>query len=90
MLLRAVASLAVIGLVLLGVAFAARRFPHVRFPFRGRRGLLAVLETIALPGGVALHLVEVGRTRLLIGSAPHGVALLREVEPAALVTGDAA
>jgi flagellar biogenesis protein FliO len=79
-------ALAALGLILaaLFVIQAVVRRGGLRRPVSGRS--LRLAESLFLPEGASLHLIEVGVRRYLIGRAAGGVNLLAEISaPAARV-----
>lgn len=78
---RLAGALAAIAAVLLALRSVLRAVAggRVGLPRRGR--LLRVVETLALGPGAALHVVEAGGRRLLVGAAAEGLTLLSELPP---------
>ncbi len=72
-------ALAIVGLVLAGLAVAGRVLK--RAPSRSRAGgHIAVVESLMLSPRASLHVVKAGRRHLLIGSTDAGVHALAEME----------
>jgi flagellar biogenesis protein FliO len=83
---RAVAALAAIALVLLGLQAVLRALSR-RPLLPGSRGrIVRILETTALPGAATLHVVEIAGRRYVVGRGGGSLSLLCELpveDPAA-------
>lgn len=74
-------KLAITAVVLAALYLAGRRLRAMR-PFSGRGRCLTVVETTALSPHAALHVVEIGSRRFLLGSAAGGISSLAELTEA--------
>lgn len=93
---RAVAALAAIAFVLLGLQTVLRALLRRSFVPGSRGRIVRILETTALPGAATLHVAEIAGRRYLLGRGGDGLSLLCELpaeDPAAgsgLMRGESA
>jgi flagellar biosynthetic protein FliO len=74
-------ALAALAAVLFALRWVLRAAAEGTFVLPRRGRLLRVVDTLALGPGAALHVVDAGGRRLLVGAAAGGVTLLGELPP---------
>jgi flagellar protein FliO/FliZ len=85
LILRTIVSLAIVVGLGAGAAYLLRRMGPRLHQIQGKQ--IRVVETTGLGPKKALHIVEVGRQRFLIGSTPEQVTLLAQVTPSEAQAG---
>lgn len=73
-------ALAIVGLVLAGLAVAGRALKRAGLRSRSGGGHIAIVESMMLSPRASLHVVKAGRRYLLIGSTDAHVCALTEME----------
>ncbi|MGB8518765.1 MAG: flagellar biosynthetic protein FliO [Candidatus Tumulicola sp.] len=73
-------ALAIVGLVLAGLAVAGRVLKGAGSRSRSGGGHIAIVESVMLSPRASLHVVKAGRRHLLIGSTDAYVCALAEME----------
>lgn len=77
---RLLAACVVIGIVLAGVQFVARRAMRVRFEGGGGR-LVTLLETTYLPGAASVHVLRIAGSYVVVGRGGGDLSRICEIAP---------